>query len=119
MCLQASKRPSIIALLLSAKANPNAADKARSTPLHRWDWAAWLSRLHHRAIPDRLPTCRACSAGKLEAVKALVQAKCRLDAKDLAGMTALSVAAQCGHSACALFLASKGADIEVCCLTLR
>ena len=57
--------------------------------------------------------CRACSAGKLEAVKVLVRAKAKLDAKDVAGMTPLAIAASCEHSACALYLASQGASIEV------
>lgn len=57
---------------------------------------------------------RASSAGKAEAVKYLVEeAHAPLEARDNAGETPLFVAAASGEKATALYLISKGADVEV------
>ena len=57
---------------------------------------------------------RACSAGRLDAARALVEkGKAKLEAKDAAGETPLGVAASCGDQTLALYLLSKGADPEV------
>ena len=71
----------------------------------------------HKIEPGVEPVlllCRASGAGKLNAAKALVQANAKLDLKDQTGMTPLALAASCGHDFCALWLASRGAAIEVC-----
>ena len=47
-------------------------------------------------------------------MKALVQAKAKLNLKDQSGLTPLALAASCGHDFCSLWLASQGAAIEVC-----
>lgn len=62
---------------------------------------------------------RACSAGKLEAVKFLVEeAKSPLEVRDSSGFTPLCVAAASGNKEIALYLITKGADVEVSyCLT--
>ena len=58
--------------------------------------------------------CRACSAGKFEAVQILVEeAGMPLESKDRSGATPLSVAAAAGEKNIALFLISKHADVEV------
>lgn len=57
---------------------------------------------------------RACGAGKLEAVKALLQdQRTRLEDRDGEGSTPLLVAASSGRAPVALYLASLGADLEV------
>ena len=111
---QASKHAPLVGLLLRWKADPSATDKGRATPLHRHACCTMRRPAPPMLGPheQRLPR-RACSAGKLEAVKALVQARARLDAKDQGGMSPLSIAASCGHSSCALYLASQGASIVV------
>jgi ankyrin repeat protein len=58
--------------------------------------------------------CRACSAGRVEAVKFLVgEAKAGLEAKDRSGATPLFVAASTAEKDIALYLISQGADVEV------
>lgn len=62
--------------------------------------------------------CRACSAGRFDTVKALVeQGHAKLEAKDAAGETPLGVAASCGDQTSTLYLLSKGSDPEVSLLT--
>lgn len=69
-------------------------------------------------IALKISACRACSAGKFEAVQYLVEeARASLESKDRMGATPLSVAAAAGEKNIALFLISKGADVEVCLLT--
>ena len=59
--------------------------------------------------------CRACSAGRLDSARALVEGgKARLEAKDASGATPMGVAASCGDQTMTLYLLSKGADPEVC-----
>lgn len=86
----ASKNPAVIPLLLASGAKPSPRDATGSTPLHR-----------------------ACGAGKLVAVKQLLQDKqVKLEARDGEGATPLLVATSCGHGPVALYLASAGADLE-------
>ena len=60
-------------------------------------------------------SCRACSAGRLDSARALVEgAKAKLEVKDASGATPLGVAASCGDQTITLYLLSKGADPEVC-----
>ena len=57
---------------------------------------------------------RACSAGKFDSVRQLVEAgKAKLEAKDASGATPLGVAASCGDQTLTMYLLSKGADPEV------
>jgi ankyrin repeat protein len=72
---------------------------------------------------QRLPSnaCRAASSGRTEAAKVLVEeGRARVDAKDGQGATPLYVAAATGNQPAALYLLSKGADVEVGlrCVTL-
>lgn len=62
---------------------------------------------------------RACSSGRLEAVRILIEeGKARVDAKDGMGGTPLYVAASTGQQAIAVYLLSKGADVEArCCFS--
>jgi ankyrin repeat protein len=54
------------------------------------------------------------AAGKSEAVRVLVEeGKARIDARDTQGSTPLLVAVVCDQGNIALYLASKGADVEV------
>ncbi len=93
LCLcQASKgNTALLQLLLKHSAKANAKDSTGSTPLHR-----------------------AASANKAEAVKMLVeQGKANMEAKDKTGATPLFVAVDCRHANIAVYLASKGASLEV------
>ena len=61
-----------------------------------------------------LDTCRAASAGRVEAVRVLVKEfHAQLEAKDNEGATPLFVAAASGEKDTALFLIMEGADVEV------
>ena len=58
--------------------------------------------------------CRAASSGSTEAARVLVEeGRARVDAKDGQGATPLYVAAAAGNQPAALYLLSKGADVEV------
>lgn len=96
MSLQASKGyVGIMRLLLKAGAKVNAKDKTGSAPLHR-----------------------AASAGKLESVRVLVEeGNARIDTHDKQGSTPLLVAVECGEANIAVYLASKGAKLEVSILS--
>ncbi|EIE24977.1 hypothetical protein COCSUDRAFT_83670, partial [Coccomyxa subellipsoidea C-169] len=86
-----ARKPSVIRALLAKGANVNTKDSTGSTPLHR-----------------------ACSAGRFEAVRILVEeGKAKLEARDNTGGTPLYVAAETCQQAIALYLLSKGADVEV------
>ena len=97
--MQASKGyVGIMRLLLKAGAKVNAKDKTGSSPLHR-----------------------AASAGKMETVRVLVEeGRAKVDAHDKTGSTPLLVAVECGESNIAIYLASRGANLEVsrCCTLL-
>ena len=57
---------------------------------------------------------RACSAGKVEAVKALLaDQRVNLEDRDGEGSSPLLVAVAAGQAPVALYLASVGADLEV------
>ncbi len=57
---------------------------------------------------------RACSAGRLDSARALVEGgKAKLESKDASGATPMGVAASCGDQTMTLYLLSKGADPEV------
>ena len=57
---------------------------------------------------------RACSAGKQDAVRYLVEeARMSLESKDGMGATPISVAAASGEKDIALYLITVGADVEV------
>jgi ankyrin repeat protein len=90
--LQASKGfVSILRQLLQHGAKVNAKDNTGSTPLHR-----------------------AAGAGKAEAVQVLVEeGNAKVDAKDKTGATPLFVAVSCSQANIAIYLASRGADVEV------
>jgi len=78
-------------LLLKAGSKVNAKDKTGSTPLHR-----------------------AASAGRYDTVAVLVEeGRAKIDSHDKTGATPLLVAVSCGESNIAIYLASKGADLEV------
>ena len=80
---------------------------------------AVLARPYARAL--HAVTCRACSSGRIAAVKALVEAgKTPLGIRDKQGATPLYVAASTDQQQICLYLLSKGADVEVrplLCLT--
>lgn len=77
--------------LLAAGADVNAADRTGSTPLHR-----------------------AAGAGKLEAARVLVlEGGAKLDPQDCTGASPLLVAVDCGEANLALFLAARGANLEL------
>lgn len=58
--------------------------------------------------------CRACGAGKVEAVRMLLQdQRVNLEAKDREGSTPLLVAVESGQAPVVLYLASVGADLQV------
>jgi 26S proteasome non-ATPase regulatory subunit 10 len=81
----------LVKLLLSRGAKVNAKDGQGSTPLHR-----------------------AASAGRQEAVRALLEAPdLKIDAADKQGATPLFVAVSCQAANIALLLAAKGANLEV------
>jgi hypothetical protein len=83
----------ILRALLAAGAKVNARDKTGSTPLHR-----------------------AASAGKYDAAVVLVEeGRAKLDSHDKAHATALLVAVGCREANIAVYLASKGANLEVRC----
>ena len=61
------------------------------------------------------PLHRACSAGKVDAARALVEeGGAKLELRDRQGQTPLLVAASCGHQSVALYLIARGADVAVC-----
>ena len=95
--MQASKgKVALLRKLTQAGAKVEAKDNTGSTPLHR-----------------------ACSAGRLEAVKFLVEgAGAALEARDRSGATPLCVSAAAGEKDIALYLISRGADVEVIPLPL-
>ncbi len=133
MLMQASKgRLSLLRLLIKGKANLKARDSTGSTALHRQPaeepplssqthpWycidALLIPHNHGNVVQAGLEIfpCRACSAGKLDAVHLLVEeAGVPLESKDRSGATPVSVAAAAGEKNIALFLISKGADVEV------
>ena len=60
------------------------------------------------------PLHRACSAGRVDAARALVEeGAAKLEVRDRQGQTPLFVAASCGHQSVALYLIARGADITV------
>lgn len=63
---------------------------------------------------EDFPDCRACSAGRLDSARALVEGgKAKLESKDASGATPMGVSASCGDQTITLYLLSKGADPEV------
>ena len=57
---------------------------------------------------------RACSAGKMDAIRMLVdEAGAKLEVRDRGGQTPLFVAADCAHQSAALFLIARGANAHV------
>lgn len=62
--------------------------------------------------------CRAAGAGKVEAVKLLLQdQRVGLEARDREGSTPLLVAVESGQAPVVLYLASVGADLQVMALS--
>ena len=90
--MQASKGfLSILRQLLQHGAKVNAKDNTGSTPLHR-----------------------AAGSGQAEAVQVLVEeGNAKVDSKDKTGATPLFVAVSCREANIAIYLASRGADVEV------
>lgn len=61
------------------------------------------------------PLVRASRLGKVEYLRALLDAKCAIDEENSKGMTALSMACLCGTEDCVRFLVDQKADIEHSC----
>lgn len=78
-------------MLLRHGSHVNCKDKTGSTALHR-----------------------ASSSGQFKSVKVLLDHKANMEIKDITGSTPLLIAVTCKYDTIALYLASMGANLNVC-----
>ena len=111
-------------LLLQHGADPNIADKDRTTPLHLTcvkDYDVCVSLLlQHGADPNisdkhnMTALYIACQSGHYKCALLLLQAGASVDSQDIYGQTPLYTASVVGQLKCVVVLVEHGADVNKC-----